>query len=481
MSEPIFSNNFESDDSQPTSPLSGLTPLDGPFIDEPDYDESSLNQELVHSDHAIAEVSPDKYARLLSELANTRSLECQHIRRIYQLEQALDQSLIYLEELRLKARDRDSLHDQLLMTEDFAYVQQHAIAHLKKQLKQQKQILISQSSDAREYDDAVQSVLGETEQLVEYQQVELEHIKSQLAQDLAEHHRRYSQLQKKVEILQSALAAEQERNQNIESEALASRTLGASLEIQLAASQQQVKDLSVQLAENQTRLIAMGGDLKKANIAATEHEETVKLLQSSEDIISEQNRTIAGLKRKLAIAESSTTHLNAERLRGVRDHSKLVHRCRELEAESDKHQVIRSDLENQNAELQEEVFQHVHQLGEYEAAVQFWKERYRSSQRQLEQLKLLFEREVPHLSEQLAEGFLKAVQFAMHLDDESPECPSTLSSPQFKTVDMPEFLIRRHAVRHRALPIQDIRLSLPDDTDADDGVSSSDSSSLTAS
>ncbi|MEB3210126.1 MAG: hypothetical protein VKL39_02170, partial [Leptolyngbyaceae bacterium] len=453
MSEHDFSSNFEPP-NQPSPPISSEA-----------ENSSSINAGSGADDPSVALISSDRYERVLDELEKTRSLECHHIRRIYQLEQALDQSLIYLEELRLKARDRDTLHDQLLMTEDFAYVQQHAIAHLKKQLKQQKQILISQSSDAREYDDAVQSVLGETEQLVEYQQVELKHIKSQLAQDLAEHHRRYSQLQKKAELLQSALASEQERTQRTESDALASRTLAASLEIQLAASQQQVRDLSVRLAESQTRLIALQNDLRKAEIAASEHDEMANLLQRSEEVIAEHQRTISKLKRELAIAESSTAHLNAERLKSVKDHSRLVNQCRELEAESDKHQSVRSDLERQNAELQEEIFQQTHQLGEYEAAIQFWKERYRSSQRQLEQLKLLFERESPHLSERTAEGLLQAVQLAMHPEDESPDCPSTFPAPQFNTVDMPEFLIRRHAVRYRSLPIQDTRRPSSDDSE----------------
>jgi chromosome segregation ATPase len=462
MSEPNFSNNFESEDRHPVEDAGERRSLDA-FIEDAPLDDGSMSPDDPH----LTLMPTDKYARLLDELAKTRSLECQHIRRIYQLEKALDQSLIYLEELRLKSRDRDNLYDQLLMTEDFAYVQQHAIAHLKKQLKQQKQILISQSSDAREYDEAVQTVLGETEQLVEYQQVELEHIKSQLAQDLADHHRRYSQLQKKAELLQSSLASEQERTQRTESDALASRTLAASLEIQLAASQQQVRELSVRLAESQTRLLAMEGKVKKAEVAAAEHDEMAGLLRHSEEVIADHNRTIATLKRELAIAESSTAHLNTERLKGIKDKTELLNRCRLLESETDKQQSTVSDLERQNAELQEEIFQQTHQLGEYEAAIQFWKERYQSSQRQLEQLKLLVEREGHHLSDGTAAGLMQALQLVMQADEEPPDVPSIFPSPRFNTVDMPEFLIRRHAVRHRSLPTQDFKSgSSTDDEEA---------------
>ncbi|MEM7771761.1 MAG: hypothetical protein AAF327_14785 [Cyanobacteria bacterium P01_A01_bin.37] len=471
MSELHLSGNRESFDEQTSRIFSGSD------VGSQSGDALAQGMSLRSSEHDAVSVAPsDRYALLLDELAKTQSLECQHIRRIYQLERALDQVLIYLEELKVKVRDRDDLHDQLLMTEDFAYVQQHAIAHLKKQLQHHKQILISHSSDAQEYDEAVQSVLGETEQLVEYQQVELEHLKARLAQDLAEDHKRYSLLKKKFEMLQANLLAEQARTQQIESNTLASRTLAASLEIQLTASQQQVKELSIRLAESQTRFIALQGDLKKADIAVAEYQEINATLQRLEGVVADQNRTIARLKREVAIAESTTTHLSAERRKEMKEQSKWQHRCRELESECDRHQSVLADLDHHNAEMQEKIFKHTRQVGEYESAIQFWKERYRSSQRQLEQLKQLLEREAPHLSEDTAEGLLQAVQLAMHVEGDAPSSPEAFPSPQFNTVDMPEFLIRRHASRHRPFPSQDLKQCFSDESN-DVGLSDSSSPS----
>lgn len=454
------------------SELNGSGNLDSFDESKPKTDITKID---VSTDLAGADaVSPDRYVHLLDELAKTRSLECQHIRRIYQLEKALDQALIYLEELKVKVRDHEDLQDQLSMTEDFAYVQQHAIAHLKNQLNQQRQILISQSSEAREYDEAVQGVLGETEQLVEYQQVELEHLKVRLAQDLAEEYKRHSQLKKKLELLQSSLENQQGRTQRLEADALAARTLAASLEIQLAASQQQVKDLSIRLAESQTRFVTAQGDLKAAQKVSDENRDLSDALKKADEVMAEQTHTIAKLKRDLAIAETTIARLDDERTKGLKEQVEWQKRCRELEAECDRHQIVLSDLDQHNAEMQEEIFQQTRQVGEYEAAIQFWKERYLSSQRQLSQLKQLLEREVTHLSENSAEDLIQAVKLVMQPEEESPATLAAVPSPQFNTVDMPEFLIRRYAFRNRSLFNRELNRGAL--TEADNSVSSDTSS-----
>ncbi|MGF1513370.1 MAG: hypothetical protein ACFB5Z_06710 [Elainellaceae cyanobacterium] len=56
-------------------------------------------------------------------------------KRIYELEQALDQAMLYLEELRQQNQCHSDLEVQLAMAEDYTYVQERAIASLKAQLK----------------------------------------------------------------------------------------------------------------------------------------------------------------------------------------------------------------------------------------------------------------------------------------------------------------------------------------------------------
>ncbi|NJO51119.1 MAG: hypothetical protein HC840_18615 [Leptolyngbyaceae cyanobacterium RM2_2_4] len=65
---------------------------------------------------------------LLQSTAQSQSLEQQRVTRIYHLEQALDQALACLSDLRMQLQNQEILEAQLATTEEFAYVQQQAIA-----------------------------------------------------------------------------------------------------------------------------------------------------------------------------------------------------------------------------------------------------------------------------------------------------------------------------------------------------------------
>lgn len=409
----------------------------------------------TEADAAPIAISPERYFTVLEELAQTRALECQHIRRICQLEKALDQALIYLDELKVKVRNHDDLVSQLSITEDFAYVQHHAIARLKLQISEQKQMLMAQDRETQEYDDTVQRVLRQSEQLAEYQKVELEHLKARLVRDQMGEKQRQHRLEKQVEMLQTSLTTHQEQMRKLEADALAARTLTASLEVQLAASQQQVRDLSTRLAEAQTHTMALSEQVKEAQALNAENTALQDKVQRSQGVIAEQNHKIATLERDVALAEANAAQLDAERLRYLKDQARWQQRCQELDAECDRHRSRTVQLEQQAADMQEDILRQTRQAGEYEATVQVWKERYRSSQRQLTQLKALIEREAPHLSSAMAEDLLHAVQLAMVSDEDDPAPPSAIPTPQFNTVDMPEFLIRRYAFRNRGLPSRD--------------------------
>lgn len=70
------------------------------------------------------------------------SPERNHIERMNQLEQALEQSLASLNELRQKLTDQQLLETQLVATEEIANLQQQAINELQRQLAALKQDLI---------------------------------------------------------------------------------------------------------------------------------------------------------------------------------------------------------------------------------------------------------------------------------------------------------------------------------------------------
>lgn len=395
-----------------------------------------------------ATVSPKQYFDLLEQLAQARSLECQHLRRIYHLEQALDQALICLDELRAKVRDHDNLQSQLSITEDFAYVQQHAIARLKAQIQEQKQAIISQNADAHDYDEAVQMVLSYTERLAEYQQIELEHLKVRLARDQVEEQQRRQQLENQVQRLQSALSTQQDQIRQQEAEALAARTLSASLNVQLEASQQQVKHLSTRLAESQTQLSALQEHVDTLAPLIDEKTRLQDALQRAQRVISEQNHDIATLKRDAALATSQTEWMQQQQQQQLREQNRWQHRCLMLEQERDRHIQRSQELMQQTAEMQEDILQYARQAGEYEAAVQFWKDRYQASQQQLTQLKDLLERQAPYLSDDDAVELYAALELTLASTTDDPPSPAALPAPQFSALEIPEFLLRRYALRN---------------------------------
>jgi chromosome segregation ATPase len=87
---------------------------------------------------SILQAAPRDHATLWVELEQARSLNQQRVNRIYYLEQALDQALACLDDLRARVQDQEVLEAQLALTEDFANVQQQAIVRLKQQLHQQQ-------------------------------------------------------------------------------------------------------------------------------------------------------------------------------------------------------------------------------------------------------------------------------------------------------------------------------------------------------
>jgi chromosome segregation ATPase len=85
---------------------------------------------------------------LLNQLAETRAVDQNRLERIQQLEQALDQTLITLEELKQQVQDQVLLEHQLAYTEEFSRVQQQAIAKLNEQLVQHRYQLNQKTQDS---------------------------------------------------------------------------------------------------------------------------------------------------------------------------------------------------------------------------------------------------------------------------------------------------------------------------------------------
>lgn len=110
--------------------------------------------------------------------------EYDHLERIGQLEQALEQSLTSLNELKQKLKDQHLIETQLAATEEIANLQQKAITQLKQQLAQQQLALDIQIATDQMQTQALEQKTTVTsfKQNLVASQVKIEALETQLGQ-----------------------------------------------------------------------------------------------------------------------------------------------------------------------------------------------------------------------------------------------------------------------------------------------------------
>lgn len=379
---------------------------------------------IVPPDGAISAAA---YQALLDELAQAQTLEHEWVGRIYHLEQALDQALACIEDLKLQVHDQAFLEAQLATTEEFAYVQQQAIACLKLQLSQQRQLIEAQASEGEVRDQAVQSVLSTTESIAQNQQDVLEQLRSRLAQDQAEVYAHRRRLEKQLQDLQIALDSRQQRVLELESESLTSRMTTASLEVQLAAAQQQIRNLCLSLNQHQTSLANLETQIAASGVTQLSLE---PLMQTE-------------LQQELAIAQGKVEELETQLDRLLKQQAIWQQNYQELEGDRSTNQTRVEAMERQAAEMQEQILQQARQAEEYETAVQHWKDRYTTNQNQLVQLRELLRAAIE--SGSTVANLWTAIEPLLPPDEEELPPPRT----KFQAIDLPDFLVRRRAYRSK--------------------------------
>ncbi|MFM7426704.1 MAG: hypothetical protein ACKO7W_17195 [Elainella sp.] len=419
----------------PFQPDAGAVSQSPPNPAAPD----SANAAIDHSTDSLPEQANQ------AKQAETPAPEAPNpARRIQQLEQALDQALSYIEELRLQVQNQHLLEIQLADTEDYASVQQQAILRLKGQLAEQQQALEAQILETQQRDQAIQELLATIESMAQAQQREVERLRSRLVQDQRDVQSHRSRLGKHLQDLQSGLESRQRRIAELEAETVAARLLSARLQNQLEGAQQQIRELSARLSSYHTHLAQIETRLEQA-----QNESGHRLNQP-------------GFAR-------------SELLHGELLHGELLHHShptepipafaptasaqrwqqQEMGAERDWLQTRVSDLEQQVAELQEQVLRQAQQKTEDETAVQYWKDRYWVGQAQLGHLKDLAQQVATADLPPALQEVLLAIQL-LPSDDPFEQTdftssqpgaePSNLldpSPPRLTTVELPEFLVRR--------------------------------------
>jgi DNA repair exonuclease SbcCD ATPase subunit len=376
-------------------------------------------------------LAPADYQTLLEALAQAQKLDQERCTRIHHLEQALDQAIASMEELRSQVQNQHLLESQLANTENYASVQQQAIVRLKLQLQEQQTALDAQILETQQRDQAIQELLATIETLTQAQQREVERLRSRLVQDQQEVQTHRSRLGKHLQDLQTALELRQHRVAELETETLAARTLSTRLQSQLEGAHQQIKELSARLCQNRSQLLHLEAHLEQS------HSPTLRSNLSATQPSEEGEK-----QRSQHLAQQAHWHQQ------------------ELEADRDRLQDRIADLEQQVAEMQEQILQQAQQETEYETAVQYWKDRYHLNQHQFSHLKELaaehlLTHPVQDLSPLLME-LMNVLQIALPQEQGSESSTgkttesqpiSPLALPRLTTVELPEFLMRRRAAQ----------------------------------
>jgi chromosome segregation ATPase len=395
---------------------------------------------------------------LIAELGQLRSLTQDQLRRIHSLEQALDQALALVRELRQQVVDQEFLETQLASTEEISNVQQQAIIRLKLQLAQQQQDLEAQLRETQARDHAWQDLLSTLESLTETQQAELERLRNQLSRDRAETQANQTQIESRLLELQAALSAQQQRVSELEAQALSAQGLMTSLDVWLDEAR---RDLRQPLEQEHQPLLEpfveqLDNRLQQLRAALQDHQLPAaaalpippfgaKLKSPTAAIV-----PMSALEQELAIAQVKIEELETQIAKQLTTEAMLQHLCQQLELERDRQQARMTELERQTADMQEQILRQAQQASEYETAVQHWKDRYLQSGQQMQQLKELVERLLPDPPAELTE-LLSAIQSAAlpAIDPVSPALfPTSRATPP--PVDLPDFLLRRRNKARRS-------------------------------
>jgi len=368
---------------------------------------------------------PQELVALNSEVSHLRTLVNRQIERICHLEQALDQSLGSLKEMRLQLINQQFLEEQLAATESIANIQQQAIVQLQSQIIRQQAELDSHLTHHLEQDPSLQVVLTTMECLVQTQQGELDRLRKQMVRDRGDLQAYHQQLEQQLADAHAKIQRQQHHIAELEAWLSANAIDAELISHPDESAHPQFQTLFCQFQDQQTALNQLETELRQAHLE-----------------LQEQQLLIDHLKRLQSVSLASG--------HGVPPDLKTAHfRIEELESLSRHQQARISELEQQTAEIQEQILQQAQQASEYETAIQHWKDRWLSRQDDWLGMKRLLEQTLPEMPVEILEFMTR-----LTADEEDETTPSHHLAPLgiHSRLDLPDFLIRR--TRHKRPPSQ---------------------------
>lgn len=357
------------------------------------------------------------------------------VERIQDLEQALDQAIANLNELRLQVANQHFLEQQLASTEEIANVQQQAIHQLKRQFAEKQTSLEQQIQELQSRVQRDQALLAAVPVEAAESEAPEAHSRDRASRERLSSHFETQAHQRQVEDLQSALENQQRQFAERESQEATARSQAASLETQLTEAQRQITRLYRELSDRHTAINELEARLEG------EFAPEPPLITH----FPTPNAQVSDLNRSESLPLGKGEELEAQIAKQVANQALLQQACQELEADRELSQTRIAELERQAVEMQEQILSQAQQASEYEAAVQHWKDRFHQSQDKALRVKELIDA-LPNLAPEMVELFTTL------LAPERVEPVRSLPKPEPSNpdrIDLPDFLTRRRTYRNR--------------------------------
>ncbi|MGF1459101.1 MAG: hypothetical protein ACFBSG_08740 [Leptolyngbyaceae cyanobacterium] len=224
-------------------------------------------------------------------MQQSNSLDFKLVQRVCLLQQALDQALASLEELTAQVKDKHWIETQLASTEEYANVQQQAIARLKQQL--------AQFADVQ---DHLLRVVGfQLNQLIEQQQVTFSQLTIQFQQSHAELQTYLQYLgQNRLASQRLALSSDEYRL-TLEAEIMVARSMAVHLSQYLGSAKTHLDHLDADL---DTHHLNLGQIIRTIQAMLAELNTLERSPTAAEPIASGAELTVSPSSTAIAPAES---------------------------------------------------------------------------------------------------------------------------------------------------------------------------------
>ena len=293
--------------------------------------------------------------------------------RIWQLEQALYQCQLYIDELKQKLIDQEFLEGQLATTETFSHIQKQAIETLKLQVSEQ-QALQDALDIAQQQIQVTQAERKAAIALVHQKENECSALQLQMLQEHAELDRlkdTKAQAIAQLDALQGSMV--QETQQRIVAQKTADR-------------------LRTELRNRELSTRSLESKLQQAEEMLTHRETMIAALKDRNRPDSQKDQFIQGISTTLLNAQRQIIELQNELSSQSILQAQLQHTAHELEQDTKLAQTRSEQLEQQVNDLQEQVLRQAQQASEYETAVQHWKTRCTEAEEWTSQVAQLWDR-----------------------------------------------------------------------------------------